>query len=302
MKMNKLIKLTSIIIATALMITSVLFYIDKKSVKASQKTINTSNTVDNKIDKAIENIEESNVKGNSTTYTMTIDGKKVTYKVTNTTNGRKVVQTNNKTNEYTELIMNDKGLMSVTTGEVKDGKYIAKSLAKCDVNEESEKVEEENQSTSNRVSCLALGNSLWYEKNDSSVNIGKSRSGKDIESKAIELTSLEKNDVKNVEAYQRLVDKSSKNWAKAQENLPEIIDNLTYASICGVVCYIAAHIPFIASVLEISAIVVAVYLIFTNIPTLVNITKAIANSTKGLYYAIKAKKEYNKIVSLGIDY
>ena len=68
--------------------------------------------------------------------------------------------------------MNNDGIMTFTTGEVKNGKYIATSSDQCDVDKEAEKVEEENKSTSTRVTCLALGNSLWYENEETNVNKG----------------------------------------------------------------------------------------------------------------------------------
>ena len=141
MKKGILLKATSTIVATALVATSVLIYVDKKSANASKKVASSTTTVDGQINEVVNSIEEVSVKGNTTTYTMDVEGEKVTYKVTDTATGRKVVQTNNKTNEFNAFEMNNDGIMTFTTGEVKDGKYIATSADQCDVDKEAEKVE-----------------------------------------------------------------------------------------------------------------------------------------------------------------
>lgn len=302
MKKGILLKATSTIVATALVATSVLIYVDKKSANASKKVASSTTTVDGQINEVVNSIEEVSVKGNTTTYTMDVEGEKVTYKVTDTATGRKVVQTNNKTNEFNAFEMNNDGIMTFTTGEVKDGKYIATSADQCDVDKEAEKVEEENKSTSTRVTCLALGNSLWYENEETNVNIGKSKGGKDIEKKSIELAGLDKKDTKNVENYQKFVGKAAKNWSKVQENLTKVATELTLEALVGVLGFLAAKAPFFTTVLKPIIFVIGILLLFKAIPTFINSVKIAINCVNGLRNSSKAKNLYTKIAVLGKDY
>ena len=76
-----------------------------------------------------------------------VTGNKVTFNITDTATGRKVIQTNESNNEYTEVNLNN-GIMTVTTGEKIGGKYVSKKSNVCNLEEETDKVVIEENNTS----------------------------------------------------------------------------------------------------------------------------------------------------------
>ena len=307
MKKGLFFKVTSALLATALVTTSVLIYVDKKSANASKK-VTAKATIDTQVTNAMESFDEVSVnsKSKSKTYTMEVDGNKVTFDITDTATGRKVIQTNESNNEYTEVNLNN-GIMTVTTGEKIGGKYVSKKSNVCNLEEETDKVaiEENNTSESNRVSCLALGKSYWYEKDDKNINIGKSSFKKDLDHKAFALDGLAGDNLKNINSYQKYVDKSSKNWQKAKENLRK---NLHEESKCAILAmlsvagyYIAEAIVMTALCSVIVTLVLALIVIVACIPAAVKAAiysaKLFNNFVKGMYNGCKAGNVYKKIIA-----
>lgn len=292
---------------------SVLVYVDKNSVKASNNVKSNTNTIDNQVESAMDSFDEVSVKGNSTIYKMKVKDDKITFNVTETATGRKILQTSEKNNQYTEVNL-DNGKLSVTAGEIKDGKYVAKNSGSGNLEEEAKKIQQEKAANSNRVSCITFGKSLWYEKDDSNVNIGKSRFGKDLERKSIELSNLNEDDSKNINSYQSYVDNSSKNWLKATENfnvfLDEIYGIFAVAYIEYILYLITEVVAMAIPVLGIPMIIISVVLTLLMLPKLfpliktptVAFYKSITNSVKALNNGMKAQKMYKKIAYLGKAY
>ena len=313
MKRGKLFKITSALIATILVVVSVLIYNDKSVVNASNNVTNEDETIDNQVKSAIDSVEEVVVRGksDSKTYTMNVQGEKITYNVTETATGRKIVQTNDNNNEYTEVNL-DNGILSVVTGEILDGKYVAKKSHVCNIEEEAKKAEvEENTATSNRVSCMTFGKSFWYEKNDTNFNFGKSRFGSDLVRKTTQLNNLNNDEIKNVEKYQNYVDKSAKNWNDAKNNLKKdgkvaYVGTQFFMVQCTLAFIMVATSGPITVACTIATCVLSylmygVYVPVAALGTLFT-AKCIGNSVKALYNGYKAQKAYNKIEYIGKEY
>ena len=313
MKRGKLFKITSALIATVLVVVSVLVYNNKTSVNASNNVTNDDETIDTQVENAIDSFEEVVVRGNSNskTYTMKVQDKKITYNVSETATGRKIVQTNDKDNEYTEVNL-DNGTLSVVTGEIIDGEYVAKKSDVCNIEEEAKKAEmADNDENTSRVSCMALGKSFWYEKNDTNFNFGKSRFGSDLVRKTLELNNINNDESENVESYQKYVDKSAKNWDDAKNNLKKdgkvaYVGTQFFMIQCTLAFIMVATAGPIAAACMVATCVLSYLMYGVYIPVAalgtVYTAKCIGNSVKALYNGYKAQKAYDKIEFVGIEY
>ena len=313
MKKGKLFKGISVLIATVLVVVSVLVYNDKTKVNASNDVTNEDETINSQVENAIDSFKEVVVRGNSDskTYTMKVKDEKITYNVTETATGRKIVQTNDSNNEYTEVNL-DNGTLSVVTGEIVNGEYVVKNSDVCNIEEAAKNSETvENENTSNRVSCMALGKSFWYEKNDTDFNFGKSRFGSDLVRKTITLNNLNNDESKNINDYQKYVDKSAKNWDDAKNNLKKdgkvaYVGTQFFMIQCTLAFIMVATAGPIAAACMVATCVLSYLMYGVYIPVAalgtVYTAKCIGNSVKALYNGYKAQKAYDKIEFVGIEY
>ena len=313
MKKGKLFKGISVLIATVLVVVSVLVYNDKTKVNASNDVTNEDETINSQVENAIDSFKEVVVRGNSDskTYTMKVKDEKITYNVTETATGRKIVQTNDSNNEYTEVNL-DNGTLSVVTGEIVNGEYVAKKSDVCNIEEAAKNSETvENENTSNRVSCMFLGKSFWYEKNDTDFNFGKSRFGSDLVRKTITLNNLNNDESKNIDDYQKYVDKAAKNWNDAKENLKKdskvaYVGSQFFMIQCTLAFIMVATSGPITVACTIATCILSYLMYGVYIPVAalgtVFTAKCIGNSVKAIYNGYKAQKAYNKIEFVGKEY
>lgn len=313
MKRGNFFKVTSALVATTLVAVSVLMYNDKTQASANEVITDETSTIDAQVESAVNSIKEVVVRGksNAKTYTMNVEDQNITYNVTETTTGRKIIQTNDTNNEYKEVTL-DNGTLTVVSGEIVNGKYVANKTDVCNIEEEAKKAEMEIQSdVSNRVSCMALGKSFWYENNETNINFGKSKFGTDLVRKNVVLDTLNKKDSKNITKYQKYVDKSVESWLAAEKNFKKdakvaFVGTQFFMVQCTLAFIMVATSGPITIACEIATCILSylMYGVYVPVAALgaVFTAKCVGNSVKALFNAYRAQKVYNKIESLGTDY